>query len=133
MLSSQSRTWGETATCAGRPFLVNGEGRTAGARQRHDWALDFSSLAVHMIGSSERRQLSSWWTHSALAAHASTASFTRFTLHLLSQGAPPELISGAHQAVADELRHARIAFGMAGAYAGADIGPGILDITDALR
>jgi hypothetical protein len=85
-----------------------------------------------MIGRAERRELASWWTHSALAAHASTAAFTRFTLHLLSQGAPPDLISGAQQAIADELRHSRIAFGMAGAYAAMDVGPGTLDLNGAL-
>ncbi len=85
-----------------------------------------------MVAPAERRELASWWTRAALAAHASTASFTRFTLQLLSQGAPPGLISSAQQAIADELRHARIGFGMAGAYAATPVGPGTVDVAGAL-
>ncbi len=132
MLSSGLSGLGPTTAGACRPFLVNGKQRAACARQRADWALDFSSLAVHMVAPAGRRELANWWTHGALAAHASTLSFTRFTLQLLSQGAPPDLISAAQQAIADGLRHARLGFGMAGAYAATPVGPGALDVAGAL-
>jgi hypothetical protein len=56
--------------------------------------------------------------------HASIAAFARFVLQLLALGAPPGLVEGAQRAMEDETRHARLAFGLASAYAGADIGPG---------
>ncbi|MDP9002951.1 MAG: ferritin-like domain-containing protein [Myxococcota bacterium] len=60
--------------------------------------------------------------------HASIAAFARFALQLLSVGAPPDLIVATQRAMADETRHAQLAFGLASAYAGRDLGPGPLSI-----
>jgi hypothetical protein len=65
--------------------------------------------------------------------HASIAAFARFVLQLLALGAPPDLVADAQRAMEDETRHARLAFGVASAYAGADIGPGPLAVHGSLE
>ena len=60
------------------------------------------------------------------------AAFARFALQLLQLGAPPELVERTTAAMADETRHARLAFGIASAYAGEALGPGPLDIERSL-
>jgi len=64
--------------------------------------------------------------------HASIAAFARFTLQLLSLGAPAELVERAHRAMADETRHARVCFAFASAYAREPVGPAALDVSQAL-
>jgi hypothetical protein len=64
--------------------------------------------------------------------HASIAAFARFTLHLLAVGAPPELVTASQRAIGDETEHARLAFSLASAYAGAPMGPGALAIDGSL-
>ena len=64
--------------------------------------------------------------------HASIAAFARFTLHLLAVGAPPDLVSRSQEAIGEETEHARLAFALASAYAGAEIGPGALAIDGSL-
>jgi hypothetical protein len=64
--------------------------------------------------------------------HASIAAFARFSLQLLSLGAPPDLLTATQAAMADETAHARIAFGLASAYAGRPIGPGPLSLAGSL-
>ena len=64
--------------------------------------------------------------------HASVAAFARFTLELLSLGAPAELVAASQRALADEIRHAKLCFGLATAYAGHALGPGPLSSEGAL-
>ena len=54
-----------------------------------------------------RLALGAWWAEIAALEHASVASFARFTLQLLSLGAPPELLADVGQASADEIRRRR--------------------------
>ncbi len=118
-------------TC-GRPFLVGGIQRQAAAVSRSDWAhamtVDFGCL-----DSRDRSALAEHYTSAGLMEHASIAAFARFAMDLLALGAPPELVADAHGALADELAHARICFGLASAYAGASRGPGRIDIEGALH
>jgi hypothetical protein len=72
------------------------------------------------------------WLEAAQAEHASIASFAKFSLELLAVGAPPELVAGAHEAALDEIEHARICFAIASHYAGHTLGPGELDVGNAL-
>jgi len=65
--------------------------------------------------------------------HASIAAFARFSLQLLSLGAPPELVEACTQALADETAHTKLCFGIASAYAGRAIGPGPLDVSKSLN
>jgi hypothetical protein len=64
--------------------------------------------------------------------HASVAAFARFSLDLLALGAPAELVALAAEALADETRHARLAFGLASTYGGGPVGPGLLALGAAL-
>jgi hypothetical protein len=72
----------------------------------------------------ERASLAEAWTAAALFEHASVASFSRFSLELLAAGAPSGLLELAHQAALDEIRHARLCFALAAAYAGEPLAPG---------
>ena len=65
--------------------------------------------------------------------HASIAAFARFTLQLMSLGAPADLVERSNAATSDETLHAKLAFTIASAYAGRDVGPGRLDVRGALE
>jgi hypothetical protein len=64
--------------------------------------------------------------------HASIAAFARFSLQLLSLGAPADLLEASVQAQRDETHHARLAFSLASRYRGEDIGPGPLPLEGSL-
>lgn len=125
--------------CDGRPFVVDSVARVAPAVERADWAArgvanDFAS----QLPMDQRATLSEHWLRTAQLEHASIAAFARFALQLLSVGAPPRLLEATHVAMADEVRHARLAFGLASAYrsgaAGAGmLGPAGLDCSGALN
>ncbi len=116
---------------AGRPFFVLDELRVAELRRRDDW-LDEVRVNTSRLSPKACASVSAHWARIAQMEHASVAAFARFTLQLLSLGAPPGLLSESQAAMADELRHARIAFGLASAYGGTPIGPATLDVGDAL-
>ena len=115
----------------GRPFVVEGRARLASVENDAGWARrllpDTSGLDAET-----RAALADAWTQDALAEHASVASFSRFVLQCLSLGAPADIVQAAQQACADEIAHARIAFGLATAYAGTPVGPGRLDVRGSL-
>lgn len=67
-----------------------------------------------------------FWTRVGLMEHASVAAFSRFSLQLMALGAPSDLLQKSHEAAADEIRHARDAFALAGHYAGRPVGPGVM-------
>jgi hypothetical protein len=115
--------------CPGRPFMVCGRERLADVVVRDDWR---DAIAVAEVPAALRDALARAWTEDARCEHAAVASFARFTLQLLAVGAPAELVARAQRAGADELAHARAFFGLASAYAGAPVGPGVLDTADAL-
>jgi hypothetical protein len=54
------------------------------------------------------------------------------SLQLLSLGAPLGLVSGAHHAALDEIRHAEICFARARRHADEDFRPGALDVAGCL-
>jgi hypothetical protein len=112
----------ENVDC-GRPYLIDAVAVLAPAVARDDW---HEPLVPALPAARER--LAAAWTELARSEHASIASFAAFTLQLLAIGAPPELLRSAHQALADELEHARLGFGLASAYAGHPVGPGPMPI-----
>lgn len=63
--------------------------------------------------------------------HASVAELARVALGLVAVGAPLELVTAAHRAARDEVRHARLFFSLASELAGAPLGPGALDVARA--
>jgi hypothetical protein len=88
---------------------------------------------VDDLSRSDREALASAWLRDALLEHASVASFSRFALELIAVGAPARLLEAAHQAALDEVRHARLRFALASAYAGEDLEPGPLPLGGALE
>ncbi|MCY1064661.1 hypothetical protein OV090_07805 [Nannocystis sp. RBIL2] len=117
--------------CCGRPFLVEETARTARPVARADWS---SPVAPTLAGlsSTERAALAAEWLEDGLAEHASVAAFARFALQLLALGAPAALVEAAQQAMADEIVHARLCFGLAAAYGGEARGPSPLPLAGAL-
>jgi len=115
----------------GRPFLVGGEARVATVTATDAWCSDLRPLLTG-LDTAARERLAAAWTDVALMEHASIAAFARFTLELLSLGAPPALVVEAQAALVDETAHAKDAFALASAYAGRGIGPGPLDVGLAL-
>jgi len=114
--------------CAvGRPLLVEGTPRTSAPEVgRRDWIAP-EDIAPQLPKSAARRgALAAYWREVAALEHASVASFARFSLQLMSLGAPAELLADAQAAAADEVEHARLAYALASAYGGAPVGPGPL-------
>jgi hypothetical protein len=62
-----------------------------------------------------------------LGEHASIASFGAFTIALLSNGAPPDLVSDALTAGLDEVRHAKVSFEIASMLLGGGNGTVIVE------
>ena len=118
--------------CGGRPFFVHGVAGVAGTAGRSDWR---AAVAPDLTGMDPvtRRSLAASWTKDALDEHASIASFARFTLQLLAASAPADLVATAQRAMGEEIRHAELCFGLAGAYAGRDLGPSALGMAGALE
>jgi hypothetical protein len=138
-------TWSDTRfgcremDCAiGRPLLVEDEVRSAPLADRGDWAAPVTAAlapaglaAAALPPAGQRPAVAAHWAAVARMEHASVASFARFTLELLALGAPPELVAAAQAAGQDEVEHARLAFGLASAFAGAPVGPGPLNLRGA--
>lgn len=103
---------------------------------RDDWRLgSVDELASEPGGLSETlaQALARAWTDAALQAHAAIGAYARFTLQLMSLGAPPRLINGAAQAMQDEVVDAQACFSLARRYAGREVGPGPLPAASTLR
>mmetsp|Transcript_59088 Transcript_59088/g.70475 ORF Transcript_59088/g.70475 Transcript_59088/m.70475 type:complete len:595 (-) Transcript_59088:310-2094(-) len=75
---------------------------------------------------SQKPNLSSEWTERSLGEHASIASFAVFTISLMTNNAPPDLIRDALHAALDEVDHATTSFEIASILAGEAIEPGPL-------
>ncbi|MDF2696379.1 MAG: putative secreted protein [Labilithrix sp.] len=117
-----------TPICEGRPYLVNDVPRTAGpVRGLPGWSVSRTNAQeprTSDLARSLRDELAAQWTRDGLFEHASVASFGRFALELLAAGAPDDLVEAAHRAALDEVRHARLCFALASAYAQETIAPG---------
>jgi hypothetical protein len=89
-------------------------------------------LPIATLDPRTRAELAEHWSNSALMEHASVAAFARFTLQLLSFGAPAALVEGAQKALGDEIAHTKLCFALASRYAGRALGPGPLPVAGAL-
>ena len=106
---------------------ADGEPVLAAVVPRTDW-IDASVIdAIELLGV-DRDGLAERWKREAQFEHASIAEFAHVTLDLLALGAPAALVEAAQRAGLDEVRHARIAFSIASAYAGKSLGPGPLPV-----
>lgn len=118
----------QEANCTpGRPLRVEGVARTAPVAAGSAWLAH--QAPVIPADDEDRRTLARHWSLIGALEHASIGSFARFSLELMALGAPPDLLIAAQQALADEVEHARLAFGLASAYAGRALGPGPLDLS----
>jgi hypothetical protein len=117
-----------TSCAIGRPLMHARRPVVAPVLARRSSWTDADRPAVAGLDPATREALAAQWTAEAQAEHASVAAFARFALELMAHGAPPELLLGVHGAAADEVRHARAAFALATAYAGAPVAPGPLAV-----
>jgi hypothetical protein len=115
----------------GRPFIDASGERVAPARRGRSWARGRRPRLAR-LSAVERAVLAAAWTQDALVEHASVAAFARTTLELMALGAPAELVAGAQAAAADELRHARVSFALASAYAGHAVEPAAFPVAGAV-
>lgn len=113
----------------GRPLTVGGVARTADAADRGDW-IEAAAPRLDGLDAEQRAALAAWWTEIGALEHASVASFARATMQLLALGAPADILADTQAAAADEVRHARLAYGLASAYAGRPLGPAPLALGD---
>ncbi len=110
----------------GRPLRVDAAPRLAAGTQRGGWQ---ARQRVEACAPADRAALAAHWGQIAALEHASVASFARFSMQLMALGAPADLLADCQQAAADEVRHARLAYGIATAFAGEVVGPGPLDLS----
>lgn len=111
--------------CIGRPFVVDRVATRAEALFGLDssWCDTDLAPSVDDLSAQVRTALAAAWLDDALLEHASVAAFARFALELMAVGAPSRLVEAAHEAALDEVRHARLCFALARAYAGTDVKP----------
>jgi len=135
ILSASGRTCEQRPVC-GRPFLIEEEARKAAPISSPAWLTPSAKIRLADLqlptDATVRDQLAAHWTEIGLLEHASVAAFARFTLQLLSLGAPVELVEQSQRAALDEVRHAELTFALASRYAGRSMGPGPLPLTGAL-
>ena len=120
---SQANT---TEAVPGRPLRVRRDVVTAPATADDGWNDATAAPDVTSLSSAAREALAAVWTETARSEHASVPAFARLSLTLVSLGAPARLVEAAHRAALEEIDHARLAFALAGAYAGERVGPGAL-------
>jgi len=82
-----------------------------------------------ILSEEQRTKVAQYWAKVAMMEHASVASFSRFSLELMSVGASPELLAGAHQAALDEVRHTQISLGIAKQFGSTTFAPGSFPIS----
>jgi hypothetical protein len=113
--------------------LVEAEPRMAPVVSGGAWLGKADELPqVDHLSYAERTALAEHWAYLGRMEHASIAAFARFSLQLLSLGAPPDLVEACTQALADETAHTKLCFRIASAYAGRALGPGPLDVQRSL-
>jgi len=130
-LSAGRRACTGAACVIGRPFLVSGEVRVAPLVSSEAWS-EPAPKACDRLSTREQAALSDYWAAAGQLEHASVAAFARFALQLLSVGAPAELLELTSRAMSDEIRHARLCFGLAERYGGVARGPGALAVEGSL-
>ncbi len=130
VISATGRACKEIPWSCGRPFLIKTTARRAAPSSAAGWLTPSSNTSARATPLSPEvtRVLAAHWTEIGLMEHASIAAFARFTLQLLSMGAPAELVEASNRAQTDETRHARMAFDLASRYAGDPVGPGPLSL-----
>lgn len=109
----------------GGPVCARGQ---APLRNTHAWIGDPEPTLLLELRSDERRRLAEIWEVVGLRKHAAIATYAQIVVDLLSVQASPELVEAATDAIHAQTEHARIAFGLASAYRGVPVGPGVLPV-----
>jgi len=121
-LTQQANTVSGRALRVRRRIVTAAPGRTRGWTGTYQ--ADLSQLA--RLSTPARGALAKHWHQAALSEHASVPAFSRLSMTLMALGAPGRLVDRAHHAAREEIGHARLAFSIAGAYAGTEVAPGPL-------
>lgn len=110
----------ESQCMEGRPLYVDDVPQTADLRSiSGGWSRRYTFSSV-----SPDDDLGAAAGRAAAEEHASIGAFARTIVELIALGAPPELLRETQEALADEIRHAELAFALARA-AGSPREPGL--------
>lgn len=123
----------------GRPFTVGGVSRTTRSENSAvknslevgSWIIDKPVSMFENI--TYNYQIGLEWLQQAEGEHASVASFARHTLQLMSIGAPSELLVRSQSASIDEIKHAKMCYGLASIFLHQNMIPGIFDVENSLE
>ena len=118
----------------GRPFVVDGKyrattsliGKIDESNAKTAWNID--QVPGSLANSSLNQEIALAFSNQGEGEHASVASFARHTLQLMSMGAPATLLIGSQQSAIDEIKHAKMCYGIAKSFLGAKIQPNTLNI-----
>lgn len=89
----------------------------------------YTNTSQSLIPDEERVKAAEYWAKIAMMEHASVASFSRFSLELMSIGAPMDLLVGAHSAALDEVRHTQVSLDIANEFGTSTVSPGSFPIS----
>lgn len=101
----------------GRALRRRGKARVPLPREDTDWCEDVGPLPPSAPAGAG-------WRLNAATEAASVAAFSHLSQELLVLGAPARLVTEAHTDALDEIRHARVCYGIARAFDGKALGPG---------
>lgn len=122
----------KSGAACGRPFCVDNVHRQASPTESSSWLGSPVFVgSLDELAAGVRREIAAHYTEIALMEHASVAAFARFSLHLMSMGAPGWLLSETQRAMGDEIEHAKACFALASRYAGTNVGPSQLRLDGA--
>lgn len=110
-------------TLQAMPIIVGGEALWTGNSLGTILA---STLQLSNSTINSRYLLGEEWTQRALGEHSSVASFAAFTIALMTNNAPDDLVNDALIAGQDEMRHAKTSFKIVSLITGKDVHPGPL-------
>ena len=124
----------------GRPFTVGGVARVTISEvsnlrissQESSWNTR-QRVSLLENNSTYNYEVGIRWLQQAEGEHASVASFARHTLQLMSLGAPSDLLEASQAASIDEIKHAKMCYGLASSFLEQDMVPGVFDVENSLE
>ena len=123
----------------GRPFVVDGRyrattsliGRIDESNAKTPW--NIHQVPAILVNSSSNQEIALAFSNQGEGEHASVASFARHTLQLMTMGAPTTLLIGSQKSALDEIKHAKMCYGIAKSFLGAKIQPNTLNIDGSIK
>ncbi|KAG7365579.1 hypothetical protein IV203_038783 [Nitzschia inconspicua] len=113
----------------GRPF-IDSDGRHVHAKAGQEVNAAWSAPSKDSTAITDKDEtLGKQWLDRAVGEHASVPAFAAYTIALMSNNAPPELVQDALSAAQDEVRHAKTSFEVASLLLGKTMEPGPLPST----